>query len=379
MLAMYSVSKNTRLRTSEDEVHFANGASNGTWRISLDFSALGISQVRLMWLTFAPPLANAAEFTSTEWKATFTNWTVTGPAQVRSLKVAGPNSVRIEETDSWCSYAGTWSVESGFFSGGFAKRANTAGAAITIRYVCPMVHDLYLGTSLYVDRATVLVQLDGDAGTQLDCYLDNLQQVNTRRILRASVPAGEHTVTITLQNNAYFYFDFLEAAVPSDVPDAVPARSNVSPALDYSTDHTYKLSPARILWNFDKLGFTGPMNEYAGVFWWNQRKREGAVIPQATVAFTGTFNPGDQIFLNVSGQIAGKTVFPNEKQHNHRAPLRAADKRQLCRYLGSCVGHDAHHHLPFAGAGILLHSFRTKREPHGFKRRRRRHRRAFRG
>jgi hypothetical protein len=48
------------------------------------------------------------------------------------------------------------------------------------------------------------------------------------------------------------------------------------------------------------------------VFWWNQRKREGAVVPQATVTFTGTFNPGDQIFLNVSGQIAGKTVFPNE-------------------------------------------------------------------
>ncbi len=88
----------------------------------------------------------------------------------------------------------------------------------------------------------------------------------------------------------------------SDVPDALPAVSTFSPALDYSTDHTYKLSPARLMWSFDKLGFTGPMNEYLGVFWWNQRQRVGGSIPSATVTFSGSFVPGDAIYLNIGGQ-----------------------------------------------------------------------------
>ena len=46
--------------------------------------------------------------------------------------------------------------------------------------------------------------------------------------------------------------------------------------------------------------------------WWNQRKREGALFPQATVAFTGDFVAGDQVFVNIGGQECGKTVFPNE-------------------------------------------------------------------
>jgi hypothetical protein len=63
---------------------------------------------------------------------------------------------------------------------------------------------------------------------------------------------------------------------------------------------------------FDQLGFTGPMNEYIGVFWWNQRKREDAVVPSVTVTFAGQFLPDDQVFLSIGGQTCGKTVFPNE-------------------------------------------------------------------
>ena len=74
------------------------------------------------------------------------------------------------------------------------------------------------------------------------------------------MPAGQHTATIRLTSAGHFYFDFLEAAIPSGVPDARPALARISPALDYSTDHTYKLPPARILWMFDQLGFAGPMN-----------------------------------------------------------------------------------------------------------------------
>jgi hypothetical protein len=88
----------------------------------------------------------------------------------------------------------------------------------------------------------------------------------------------------------------------------------VSPALDYSTDHTYKLPPARLHWIFDRLGFAAPMNEYIGVFWWNQRKREGAVIPQSTITFSGSFTAGDAIFLKLGPPgketVFGKSVFP---------------------------------------------------------------------
>ena len=312
MITVYAVSKNHRLRTDQTRLKLQGGSSDAVWRITLNFDALGIPQIRQMWLTFAPALADGAPFTDTEWEATFTNWTVTGPESVRALQVAGPGSIRIEENDSWCSYTGQWAVEEGFYSGGFARRASAPSDTVTVYYFCPAVHDLYVGTSLYTDRGVAGIRLDGDAETDLDCYLNTEPAVNTRRLVRSAVPAGEHTVTIRLKSGRYFYFDFLEAVVPTDVPDPPFPVTNISPALDYSTDHTYKLPPARLLWNFDQLGFHGPMNEYIGVFWWNQRRRVGALIPSVQVTFSGQFQPGDQIFLEIGGQFVGKTVFPNE-------------------------------------------------------------------
>jgi hypothetical protein len=312
MLSMYAVSKNSRLTTSSPTIAFTGGSSDATWRVTLDFQSLGLSEVRTMWFTYAPPLANGQPFQDTEWEAVYTNWTLTGPEERRVLKVAGPNSIRIEENDSWCKYSGTWTDETGFFSDGFAKHSNTPGSSVTIRYTCQTVHDLYLGTSLYTDRGAVAIQLDGDAETTLNTAIPNEPSVNTRRVIRAAVPAGDHSVQIRVVNSGHFYFDFLEAVVATDVPEPLAARDNISPALDYSTDHTYKLSPSRLLWIFDNLGYTGPMNEYIGVFWWNQRKRVNAVIPSATATFGGEFAAGDQVFLNIGGQPCGKTVFAGD-------------------------------------------------------------------
>jgi hypothetical protein len=312
MLRMYSVAKNARLATTNSTAVFTGGKSDATWRVTLEFGALGLSNVRQMWLTFAPALADSSAFADTEWEAEFTNWTVSGPDDLRVLKVAGPGSVRIEENDSWCKYTGVWTDESGFFSEGFAKRASVAGASVAVNYSCPTPHDLYLGTSLYIDRGIVAIQLDGGPETTFNCALANEPAVNTRRKIRSMVAPGEHTITFRLASPGHFYFDFLEATIPSDVPEPLTPRTNVSPALDYSTDHTYKLSPARLHWIFDNLGYAGPMNEYLGVFWWNQRKREGAQFPQATVQFTGSFAAGDEVFLDIGGQECGKTVFPNE-------------------------------------------------------------------
>jgi hypothetical protein len=163
MIRMYAVAKNGRLRTVAPVAVFQGGSSDATWRVTLDFTALGIPEIRQMWLTFAPPLANGASFSDTEWQAEFTNWTVGGPEEVRALKVAGPGSVRVEEDDSWCSYTGDWGVETGFYSGGYARRTAAVGNAVTVTYSCGEGHDLYVGTSLYGDRGVA----HGDAAAQV--------------------------------------------------------------------------------------------------------------------------------------------------------------------------------------------------------------------
>ena len=37
-----------------------------------------------------------------------------------------------------------------------------------------------------------------------------------------------------------------------------------------------------------------------------------AVLPSVVVTFGGQFAAGDQVFLDIGGQVCGKTVFPNE-------------------------------------------------------------------
>ncbi len=162
-----------------------------------------------------------------------------------------------------------------------------------------------------VDRGSVTVTIDHDPAFTFQTYLATGDDpaVITRRKLARSLAPGQHRAAIRVQDANPFYFDFLDIVVASDVPDNLPPRPNISPALDYSTDHTYKLPPSRILWMFDKLGFTGPVNEYIGVFWWNQRTRVGASIPQASLSFTGTFVAGDQVWLMIAGTSIGKSVF----------------------------------------------------------------------
>lgn len=316
-LAMYAVWKNENLRADKDAVAFTGGSSDATWRLTLNFTALGIPKIRLMWLTFSPKLALGA-FEDLPWEATFTNWTVSGPESTKYLSVASPGSVRVEEDDSWCSYTGEWKPESGFFSEGWARRASKIGDSVTVKYACSGTHDLYLGTSLYTNSAKIGVRVDSEPEIIVDLFLQNEPNVNTRRRLKASVPAGEHSVVMrvvdagSIERPKFFYFDFLEAAIRGDVPDALPAQTNLSPALDYSTDHTYKLSPGRVLWNFEKLGFHGPLNEYIGVFWWNQRKRVNAYSPEAKITFTGQFNPQESMFITLGGKDVGKTTWWNE-------------------------------------------------------------------
>jgi hypothetical protein len=319
MIALYSTSKTSTLQCQEAVLNLSGGNSGVTWRCSLDFTSLGIDQLRQCWLTFAPALANGVAYPGSEWSATFTNWTVAGDENVRKLQVAGPNSVRVEDSDPACIYSGAWanaSPEIGFFSEGIARRAGSpsavTGESVTVTYSCSLTHDLYLGTSLYTDRGTFGIQLDGDAQTQLNTYLSVDTQVNTRRVIRRGVSPGTHSVKLTVLTAGYLYFDFIEAAVPSDVPDAPPLRASISPALDYSTDHSYKLPPARIMWIMDMLGLTGPVNQYIGILWYNQRNNPTAQFPSLTVTFSGSWNEGDQAALTISGAVLTKTMIAED-------------------------------------------------------------------
>jgi len=311
-ISLYAVAKNENLRTAASEVRLAGGSSGATLRVTLDFAALGITQIRQMWLTLAPRLAMAADYQPTEWFADFTNWTVTGPETVRRLQVAGPGSVRVSSLDSRCEYSGFWIPEAGFFQDNSAHASRMGGSTVTIQYESPGVHEVWIGTSLYADRGAATVELDGAVVMTLSTQLAVEPAASTRRRVAANVPAGRHTVRLTAVDDQPFYFDFLEAAVPGDLPEPVTAGSFETPALDYSTDHTYKLPPSRILWMFDQLGYRGRINEYIGVFWWNQRLRTGGVLPEVTLSVQGSFQPGDQAFVNIGGQICGKTVLGNE-------------------------------------------------------------------
>jgi len=335
--------------------HFIAGAAVGWQRIELDFTALAIDSVRQMWLTFAPAPTAGVAYAGAEWKAEFDNWTVSDPSSHRALKVAGPNSVRVDSRDAWTSYSGaSWAMEAsgqaggtGWFNHGFAKRMVTIGDKVTIKYHCHATHNLYLGTSLYSDRGKVIVKLDGATLSPFDAYLNVSTPLVTRRAIATSVAAGAHTVELTLDtkhassSNYYFYFDFIEAAVESDVPDALPEQMNVTAAIDYGTDHGYKLSPARLLWMQDQLGLAGELNVYVSVFWWNQRKNTTRSIPTATVTIPGAgVVAGNNVFIDVSGSPFGHFVVGGDTDATVAAAIAAAVNATAVGVWASSSGAD---------------------------------------
>ena len=300
MVALMAVNKNANLRIAPTQANLSGGSSDAVWRITLDFNALGLTNIRRMWLTFAPQLAVGAPYAGGDWEAAFSNWTLTGPEDTRKLQVAGPNSVRVQQSSVGCSYSGNCNLVTGFYDQAFARRLSGLGSTARVHYSAAETHDVYLGTLLAPDAGLAAIQLDGDAETTLKCTLPaGNDVVYARRKVRSNVPPGHHQLTMTLTLGQYCDFNFLEAAVPSDIPDPIAARTTLSAALDYDTDHTYKLSPARVLWNFDQLGFAGTINEYLGVFWWNQRTAAGALLPSLTLTFGGAWTNEDAIFLDI--------------------------------------------------------------------------------
>ena len=331
-VAFYELHKNSDLYFTPAAVQLAGGSSDSvSWHVTADFNTLGWTDLSKLWLTFAPALRNSAAYASTEWSVAVTGWTVTGSN--RPLKVAGPGSVRIEEDSPWAVTAGYWEPAPtdgfAFWSQGRAIRtaySSSETRSVTIETHCQSTHDIYVGTRLDTNCGQVHASLDGGTPITLDCYGGATQ---VRRKLFGGVAAGQHSVTITslsTKNSVsagwYFYLDFLECAVSSDVPDAPEVRTDVGVATDYDTDATYKLSPQRLIWNIQKLGLVGEIDHYMGVFWWNQRVAVGGNYPSVAVTFGGTWANGDVVWLNFGGTLSGgalsggtsigKSVFPTD-------------------------------------------------------------------
>ncbi len=319
VVSLYELHKNENLYFTPSTIRLSGGGSDGvSWHVRVDFSALGWTDLEKLWMTFAPALANGSAYPSTEWVVQVTNWTVSDAAGKRALKVAGPNSVRIQQDDAWVAYTGYWEPApeaKGVFSEGRALRAAQTGATATVTTHCSETHDIYLGTRFDFDCGRVDVLLDGVAApAPLDCYRPAGQaQSRLRRKLFSSVAAGQHTVQIQIRGDhnplsqgSFYYFDFVECVVPSDVPDAPSTRRDVAVATDFDTDHTYKCSPQRLVWAIQKSGLIGPIDHYAGVFWWKQAMAVGGQIPSVQVECT----PSEDAFVTVEGWTIGKSVFP---------------------------------------------------------------------
>jgi hypothetical protein len=233
--------------------------------------------------------------------------------------------VRIEEDSTWVATSGYWEQAPGndpvngafaFWSQGRAIRAAVGGASVTIETHCQHTHDIYVGTRLDTTCGIVTATLDGGAPVTLDCYYPVATTSQTRRLLFAGVSAGKHQVVITLTGSKnsssagwYFYFDFIECAVRSDVPSPISTTTAIGVATDFDTDNTYKLSPERLVWNIQKLGLLGEIDHYCGVFWWKQAVAMSPSYPTCTITFAGTWNDQDVAWLHIGASAIGKTAF----------------------------------------------------------------------
>ena len=335
MVAFYQTDNNgsSRLYFTATNWNLSGGSSdNVSWHVHIDFTALGWNNVDKVWWTIAPALPNSQAYQATEWVMVVTNWTVTrlrrqAPAQGRGAWV-GPDRGRQylgEQLRILGGAPGNDPVNGAFafWSQGRAIRAAASGASITIQTHCQSTHNIYVGTRLDTTCGIVTATVDGGAPVTLDCYYPSATTSQTRRLLFSGIAAGQHTVVITLSGNKnassqgwYFYFDFLECAVLSDVPDPATTTTSVAVSTDFDTDNTYKLSPERLVWNIQKLGLLGEIDHYCGVFWWKQSVASNPSYPQCMVTFSGNWNDQDVVWLHVGGSAIGKTVFGGQDNSN---------------------------------------------------------------
>ncbi len=292
----------------------SGGASPTKWRVELNFGTLKdvdgrtvpTQAVRKMRWTYAAAFQRG-EFTRKEFEVRVSNWAVSG--ERRQYRVAGPGSRRIEDDACEVEYTGGWESAAGNFSGGSIHQATSPGSTVTCRYQHPQVHELYLGTRACHSGSTVTIQIDDQTS-----FSRNLKIAGEDVLVRlplGEVAAGEHTVCIRHEGapGEYFYFDFLEAAIPSFVLPESSTETKLTLATDWDTDHSLALAPERTAWLLHKLGFRGRANHYVGALWFYELYRKNHQYASARVDFVGTPQ-----FSAVTALCIGRVDEPPEKQ-----------------------------------------------------------------
>jgi hypothetical protein len=281
---------------------FANGTSPTQWQVTLDFSSLQgttssdlsgtmvsipTHSVRKLRWTYAAAL-QAGAYERSEFEVVVSDWTVTGSN--RDYSVAGPGTLRIEDNALGMVYspASDWTVQTGNYSGGTIHYASTPGDSVSYSYTAIQTHTLYLGLQYTTNGAEIAITLDGTALPALNLLIPGEQVLFRYPVGQYS--AGTHTVTLTHSgpSGADFYFDFIEAAVPTTTLPMFPAQASLTLATDWDTQNSLPLAPERTAWMIDSLGYMGRGNHYCGALWFYELVRDGTVYATATVTFSGT-------------------------------------------------------------------------------------------
>jgi hypothetical protein len=286
------------------------GASPTEWQVDLDFanlqdlggSPIPTQSVRKMRWTYAAAVQQG-EYSRTEFEALVSSWTLTGTN--RTYQVAAPRSRRFEDNGA-ALYSGTWTQSQGNFSGGAIQKTNQIGANVTVGYSSPISHRLYLGARYTFEAGTISVVIDSDPPQVFDLFVP-AEDFLARIDLGLRTP-GPHTVVATLTGaNAAsadnsFCFDYVEEAVETTVVDAQPVRASETLATDWDTDHSLAISPERVAWNLEMLGFKGLANHYTGAILFYELANNGNAYSQGTITFQGTpvFSQNVQVVIDGS-------------------------------------------------------------------------------
>ncbi len=288
---------------------FSGGTSPTQWQITLPFATLAdpvlgvvpANAIRKLRWTYSADL-QAGAFVRSEFQVVVTNWTVTGSGQAYS--VAGPGSRRIEDDSHQLLYTGTWSSAGGNFSGGTIHSSTVPGSSVTCTYTSAQDHALYLGTRLLDAGATISIVID--AGTPVTVNLNVPGEDVLIRTLLEQLGSGTHTVAVTHDGvtATYFYFDFLEIAIPATTLPTETTEIKLAAATDWDTNHSLALAPERTAWIIYTLGFRARVNHYVGALWFYELTCAGQVYASATVTFSGSPDPNliTQIILGRTDQ-----------------------------------------------------------------------------
>ena len=215
------------------------------------------------------------------------------------------------------TYAGAWSLTDGLsignYSGGNDSFVNDAGRRGDLHLHESVRAHAVFGNEIFGRR---LVR--GDFGRRR--VGGNAEIWNWRArtcwcgIRWASTRRVAHTITLTNAgaSGELFYFDFVEAAVPTTALPTFPNEPKMTLATDWDTLHSQALAPERTAWLIDTLGFAARSNHYAGALWFYELVNSGNVYATATVTFAGgpDTNPAvtDSVTLTVAGVALTKLI-----------------------------------------------------------------------